>query len=475
MRHSLPSLIFVALFLFIATSARGQYIITFAGIGATPGYSGDGGPATDANMRGPSDIAFDASWNLYITDFINNVIRKVDTFGIITTVAGTGYGAGSTGGGGGFTGDGGPATNAELNGPYGLAVDALGDIIFADGYNHVVRMVTPSGTISTIAGNHSVAGYLGDGGAATDARLNNPVGIAIDKAGNIYIADDHNNAIRKINTSGTITTVAGGNTTAGYSGDGGQATAAQLSLPIGVAVDTAGNLFIADSHNNAIRKVTKTGIISTYAGSATAGYTGDGGLATAALLDSPTRVNFDDSDNLYISDYYNNVVRKVNHVTGIITTIAGDGFGYGSGGATGGYSGDDSLAINAELYLPQGVAFDLYHRMYICDRLNDVIRRVGPQPPVDHTYVGSIYGTGSSQLTIYPNPSYSGAITINLTSKTNCEVQVTITDVLGKTVQKKVIETNKPSTINMDKITGIYFLNAITEEGEWNAKIIMAE
>ena len=248
-----------------------------------------------------------------------------------------------------------------------------------------------------------------------------------------------------------------------------------MSLPIGVAVDTAGNLFIADSHNNAIRKVTKTGIISTYAGSATAGYTGDGGLATAALLDSPTRVNFDDSDNLYISDYYNNVVRKVNHLTGIITTVAGDGFGYGSGGATGGYSGDDSLAINAELYLPQGVAFDLYHRMYICDRLNDVIRRVGPQPPVDHTYVGNIYGSGSSQLTIYPNPSYSGAITINLTSKTNCEVQVTITDVLGKTVQKMVIETNKPSTINMDKITGIYFLNATTEEGEWNAKIIMAE
>ncbi len=461
------------LLMLLSTGASGQYITTIAGTGTIPGYSGDGGQATNARLHAPSDIAFDATGNLYITDFLNNVIRKVDTFGIITTIAGTGYGAGSAGGG--FSGDGGPATDAKLNGPYALVLDALDNIIFADGYNHIVRKVTPSGTITTIAGFHTLAGYSGDGGMATDALLNNPVGIAIDKFGNIYIADDHNNAIRKINTSGTMSTIAG-HTTAGYSGDGGPAIAAELNLPIGVGVDTAGNLFIADANNNVIRKVSKTGIISTYAGTGIiAGYSGDGGPATAALLDSPTRVNFDEANNLYISDYYNNVIRKVNPVTRIITTVAGNGYGAGTSGTTGGYSGDDSLAINANLYLPHGVAFDQYHRMYIADRLNAVIRRVGPKPAVDHASVSNISGEVIAQLNVYPNPSSNGEIMVNLVSDINMNVQIIVTDLMGRTIQKTVTETNKTSTINLGKITGIYFLNATTKEGHWNAKIFMQD
>jgi len=254
--------------------------------------------ATDAQLNSPSDIVFDKKGNLYIADFVNQVVRKVDTFGNITTIAGTGSGAG-TAGGGSYSGDNSAATSANMNGPYALAVDPSGNLIIADGYNHIVRKVnTTTGVITRFAGGNGVAGYSGDGNAATaiTVELNNPVGIAIDKIGNVYIADDHNNVIRKVDTAGIISTVAG-NHTAGYMGDGSAATNAELNLPIGVAVDTAGNLFIADEQNNVIRKVDKSGIISTFAGTGTKGYSGDGSPATSATLDSAQRVSFDDSNN----------------------------------------------------------------------------------------------------------------------------------------------------------------------------------
>jgi hypothetical protein len=219
-------------------------ITTVAGNGMG-GYSGDGGPASSAELSGPVGVAVDASGKLFIADTDNNVIRQVGTNGIITTVAGNGTA--------GYSGDGGAATNAELSGPFGAAVDASGKLFIADAYNNAIRQVGTNGIITTVAGD-GTAGYSGDGGAAIDGELNYPFGVAVDSFGNLFIADTSNQRIRKVGTHGIIITVAG-NGTNGYSDDGGAATQAQLKDPSGVAVDASGNLFIADQENNRIREV----------------------------------------------------------------------------------------------------------------------------------------------------------------------------------------------------------------------------
>jgi type IX secretion system substrate protein len=460
----------LVMFLSITSTAFSQDVITtYAGMVGSflYRYTGDGGPATAALMDNPSDITIDKYGNLFIADFQNNVIRKVDTFGIITTIAGTGYGAGSAGSGA-YSGDDGPATDAKLNGPYAMAFDPSGNLIFADGYNHIVRKISTTGYITRFAGN-GIASYGGDGGPATDAKLNNPVGIAIDKVGNVYIADDHNNVIRKVDTAGVITTVAG-NTTAGYTGDGGLATAAELNLPIGLAIDSAGNLFVAEENNSTIRKVNKAGIISTYVGTGTKGHTGDGGPSTAARIDSAQRIVFDDSDNLYISDGRNNVVRKVN-TAGIISTVAGNGFAADSTICF--FDGEDSVALKAVMCTVQGVAFDQYHRMYICDRGNDVIRRVGPPVAivVDHTGVKNLTGSPSTVLSVYPNPARSGIFMATLTSATNEEAKVVVTNMLGQSVYSATSTTNKQLIISLHEPPGIYLLTVTSANGKWNKQV----
>jgi sugar lactone lactonase YvrE len=220
-------------------------ISTLAGNGIK-GYSGDGDAATNASLNGPSGVSVDAVGNLYIADNGNHRIRKVNTSGVISTVAGNGIK--------GYGVDGVTATSVSLNGPNGVAVDAAGYIYITDDYNHRIRKVNPSGVISTVAGN-GIQGYSGDGDAATNASLNGPSGVSVDAAGNLYIADNGNHRIRKVTTSGVISTVAG-NGIGGYSGDGGSATSASLSFPSGVALDAAGNLYIVDSNNGRIRKVT---------------------------------------------------------------------------------------------------------------------------------------------------------------------------------------------------------------------------
>jgi len=314
-------------------------IATVAGNG-TAGYSGDNGPATSAQLGFPWGIALDASGNFYFADNSTNHIRKVSTNGTITTVAGTGTA--------GYSGDNGPATSAEVNGPTGVAVDASGNLYIADSYNGKVRKVAASGTITTItgpwtepmgvatdsAGNLYVSdyfaqvwkystggtittvagtgtqGYSGDGGPATSAMLHGPWGVAVDSSGNVYIADQYNSRIRKVSTSGTITTVAG-NGTAGYSGDGGPATSAMLYNPQGIAVDAAGNLYICDVSNLRIRNVSMGGQITTVAGNGNGGYSGDGGAATSTSLSGPRGAAFDPFGSLYIADSGNNRIRKV--------------------------------------------------------------------------------------------------------------------------------------------------------------------
>ncbi len=378
-------------------------ITTIAGNGFG-GFSGDNGPATNARLGNPQGIAVDSAGNLYIADLDNNRIRKVSN-GVITTVAGSGLV--------GFSGDNGPATSAQLNSPYGVAIDSAGNLYISDTENQRIRKVS-NGVITTVAGN-GTAGFSGDNGPAASATLGTPLGIAVDFAGSLYFADRDNNRVRKV-ANGMITTVAG-NGTQGFGGDNGPATIAQFSNPISVAVDSSGNLYITDSRNNRVRKVSNgviitvvgggtlvgdngpatsaqlgdpagialdsagnlyvadpvsnriwevsNGVITAVAGNGTAGFSGDNGPATSAQLNSPISVAVDTAGNLYIADGNNTRVRKV--ANGVITTIAGN--------ASGGFSGDNGPATSAQLY-PVGVAVDSSGNLYISDTYNERIRKV---------------------------------------------------------------------------------------------------
>ena len=350
-------------------------ITTVAGNG-TNSFSGDGGPATSASMQIISGVAVNRAGDLYIAGTFSHRIRKVSPDGIINTVAGNGQFR--------FAGDSGPATSASLNlrcCGVGVTVDAAGNLYIADGDNFRVRRVSPSGIITTVAGN-GIRGFSGDGGPATSALLNRPHGVALDAVGNRYIADDSNRRIRKVSPDGIITTVAGNGTSSFSIRDGELATTAQIALPSAVAVDAAGNLYIA-ANNNRIRKVSPDGIITTIAGGNGCEplledcFLGDGGPAISASLNSPKGVAVDSAGNLYISDTWNNRIRKVTP-DGIINTVAGSG---AVGQNNGCFSGDDGPAINA-LINPGccggGIAVDALGSLYIADTNSNRIRKVSP-------------------------------------------------------------------------------------------------
>jgi uncharacterized protein (TIGR03437 family) len=321
-------------------------ISTVVGNG-TLGFGGDNGAATSAQLFLPMGVAVDSSGNIYIADTQNNRVRKVASGSNISTIAGNG--------GISYSGDSGPAIKAQLNAPQGIAVDSSGNYYIADTANNVVRKVAANGTISTFAGNGS-AGSGGDGSAATSAQLNYPQGVAADAAGNVYIADTANSRVRKVSSTGTISTVAG-NGTPGYSGDGAVGSSAEVNFPVGLAVDGSGNLYIADTNNSAIRKVTTSGIISTVAGTSFQGYSGDQGPATAAQLNDPQGVAVDGAGNIYIADTGNNRVRRVSN--GTITTLAGNGLP--------GYSGDGGKATAAQIASPTGIAVDPANNVFVSD------------------------------------------------------------------------------------------------------------
>ena len=358
-------------------------ITTIAGTGESEfgrgGFGGDGGPAVQAQLSSPTGVALDGAGNLYIADSSNHRIRRVDFTGVITTVAGTGEFD--------FGGDGGPATQAQLNGPIGVALDGAGNLYIADTFSNRIRKVDSTGTITTIAGTGEYGfggGGGGNGGPATQAQLGWPFGVALDGAGNLYIADTGNSWIRKIDSTGTITTIAGTGEY-GFGGDGGPATQALLSSPTGVATDGAGNLYIADHDNHRIRRVDSTGTITTIAGTREWGFGGDGGPAVQAQLDAPAGVAIDGAGNLYIADLNSQRIRKVDYA-GTITTVAGLSELRGFGG--GGFSGDGSLAIEAQLNTPTGVATDGADNLYIADRNNNRIRKVDSTGVIT-TVVGS--------------------------------------------------------------------------------------
>jgi len=345
-------------------------ITTIAGIGAW-GFSGDGGPAVAARLNSPGGLVVDSAGNLFIADRFNHRIRRVDPSGTITTIAGTGES--------GFSGDGGPAVAAQLSRPSGVAVDNAGNLFIADRFNHRIRRVDPSGTITTIAGTGE-GGFGGDGGPAAAAQLNSPNGVAVDSAGNLYIADINNHRIRRVHPSGVITTIAG-TLSSGFSGDGGPAVAVRLSLPTGVAVDGTGNLFIAQSLNDRIRQVDPSGIITTIAGTRQKRFSGDNGPATQARLHDPFGLAADNAGNLFIADSNNDRIRRVDP-SGVVTTIAGTG--------ERGYSGDGGPAVAARLSRPAGVAVDGAGNLFIVDNWNHCVRRVTPFGTIT-----TIAGTGA--------------------------------------------------------------------------------
>ncbi|SPE41124.1 NHL repeat containing protein (fragment) [Candidatus Sulfopaludibacter sp. SbA3] len=262
-------------------------------------WTGDGGAATSATLFNPYGVWVDKAGNLFIADLQDQAVRKVNTSGIITTFAGDNFPT--------STGDGGPATSASMTYPFSVVGDAAGNLYISASNDNRVRRVAPDGTISTYAGN-GTGGFAGEGVPATSASVHSPYGLAVDAAGNLYIADSQNNRIRKVSTGGIITTVAGTGV-GGFSGDGGPATSAQIDRPFGVAVDLSGSILIADYLNQRIRRVTPDGIISTIAGGAGAGYSGDGGAATSARLNLPTDVAVDTNGNVYVADSQNNVIR----------------------------------------------------------------------------------------------------------------------------------------------------------------------
>jgi uncharacterized protein YjdB len=329
-------------------------ITTIAGRGAT---LGDGGPATAAQMMWPTTLIVDPSDNILVTDYNAHRVRQITPGGIISTIIGTGI-AGSTG-------DGGPATNARVSGPAGICEDASGNIYVAEQNGCRVRKINTSGVISTICGN-GVCSSSGDGLPATAARVNGPTNVVTDAAGNIYISEWNGGLVRKINTSGIISTIAGGGAVVG---NGGPATAAQLISPYGLSLDGLGNLFIAEENARRVRVVSlATGIINLYAGTGAAGYTGDNGPATAATFALMGDV-FATPYNVYIAEG-NSVLRMVNRPTGIITTIVGTG--------TIGFSGDGGSPASASCNNVSCATFDASGNLYVAEAGNHCIRKIAP-------------------------------------------------------------------------------------------------
>lgn len=333
-------------------SSNGESIRTIAGNGIA-GYTGDGGFASSAEINNPQDVFVDGSGNIYIADYGNHRIRKINTSGTISTIVGNGKSIDS--------GKVGLATLESVGGPWGVFVDAFGNIYVSDYTYSYIRKVNTNGIISTIAGT-GIAGYAGDGGPATSALIYSVGGIVADNMGNVYFTQSGNNCIRKIDTSGIISTIAGNGQTfdGNDSGDGGLATKAILNSPFALAIDGSGNIYVADAGmgGNRIRKINKQGIISTIAGNGQGGYSGDGGPAIKAAFNSPVGVAVDGSGNIYIADLGNYRIREVN-TAGIISTIAGSDGEFSSG--------DGGPASAATFSSPTAIAVGSSGNIYVVD------------------------------------------------------------------------------------------------------------
>ena len=372
----------------------------------------------------PSAIVFDAAGNLYIAETANHDIRKVDTLGQISTIAGTGMQ--------GFSGDAGPAISATLDSPQGLALDSANNLYIADTHNHRIRKLNlAAGVITTIAGT-GMPGFSGDNALATSAQLSLPIALALDSESNLYVADTGNHRIRRIDAAtGTITTIAGTGTQ-GFSGDAGPATTAAIDSPSGLAFDAANNLYLADTHNHRIRRIdATTGIITTIAGTGAPAFSGDTVAATAATLALPHGITIDASGNLYLADTANHRIRRIDATTGTITTVAGNG--------TQGFFGDNGAAIDAQLDSPRNPTISPFSLLTFSDTSNQRIRQL-TAAPTPSTTIQTIAGLGLSTpgaltLTAPSVIAYgTGELTATLASTTPATGTITFLDTTSNIV-----------------------------------------
>ena len=562
-------------------------ITTIAGTGSTY-FSGDGGPATAANIQTPRGITLDLYGNVIFSDYGNNRIRKINmTTGIITTL---------TGGATGFSGDGGPATAASTNYPWAVATDEAGNVYFSDYLNCRIRKINSAGIISTIAGT-GICFYSGDGGPATAAKVQYPTGLAVDGGGNIYIADNGNNRVRKINSSGIISTLAG-SPTYGFTGDGGPSTAARLRLPTGLALDDAGNLYITDADNNRIRKINTSGIITTIAGNGTGAgsgsgaYSGDGGPATAAELNEPSgiavitglgKVIFSDNMNnrVRVIDYFHAPVFDGGHVQSLtvcensgpndissllnvddisigvtetwsVVSLAHHGTAFASYGITStgstlyptgltytptaGYSGADtfSVMVNNGTYAdttviyvtilplvnagvitgldsvcpghidtlsdsvsggtwvsqttsvatvsPSGVVTGVmpgndtitYTVMNACDTSVAKFPLIVSSYAICHTGVTICTGVAQQGIIVSSNPN-RGAFSVTVATALNEETHLTISNIEGKKLKEYTFGSNQQFPINSGLPAGTYFLNAYNSHDNFASKMVITQ
>jgi hypothetical protein len=420
-------------------------------------------------------VAADKNGNTYIGDEVNCKIYRIDAItGIITIAAGIGNKGVSNG-------DGGQATSASLMTPTGVTVDTSGNFYFVDNYNRVRKVTVATGIISTVAGN-GVYAYSGDGGQATAASINRPFALAIDAANNLYIADRYNNAVRKVSAAtGIISTIAGTGT-AGHTGDGGPATAAQLNMPLTITVDQAGNVYVSHQNNPVIRRIDAvTGIISTFAGTGVRGFGGDGGPATSALFRILGGLATDVAGNVFVSDESNMRIRKIDIATGIINTIAG------TGTVPGGYNGDQIPATTARFNEPRGICFDPAGNLLIADENNYRLRKVIYDTiPADTTAAFRIAVNDQPALNniaaiytskVQPNPAHEQVI-VSINGPIAGKTTITLTDMWGKVLirQQKTLQQNRSFTTRLplhQLAKGIYFVTIYASQKKQVHKLMV--
>ena len=442
-------LFFALLVLCASVRMQAQVITTIANIELGCGYSGDGSAAIYAKFNEPKGIAIDRFGNLYIADPLNNRVRIIDAYGIVRTFAGNGKA--------GYSGDGGKATSAELHSPYYVAIDAEGNVYISDTYNCRVRKVSSNGIITTVAGT-GVSGGSGVNGPATKAEITYPYGLCFDEAGNLYIADGL--WVKKVTTQGIISNVVGSGQTT-YGGDGGPATAASCGSNVAVTFDSKGNLYVADARYNAIRKVDGNGIITKFAGAKITNIndtaSGDGGQAIDARILEPSDLKFDSYGNLFVVDQGDGRIRKIDSA-GVITTLAGNG--------TAKHNGDGSSANKAGVFLPYGMVIDEDENIYFTEtsqysnELSNDIRVV----------YGIEFNNSSSEVVVYPNPSFDGVVRLLFASSYVENVLIVITNMAGQKVYENTFPTNLPIEVRLEP-TGIYALSGRSKHTKWHSEI----